>query len=342
MTRSETIYDIMNPTNTIGLNRFLAHAIGRDAAIIYSALLSKSKYYLGRGTTEDGWFYSTAADLEESTAIPLYHQRSAIKTLVKHGLILCERKGLPAKRSFYIVEDTEVLKCILAEGEQTAKKINPIVYTAKEEKTISESEIVACNELHPQSNNISTKGCNNCKDNENQDIQNINIKESELLTTNRQKNSQHSYNPKGNNLKLNSINQPQTKKGKMDRIDNSENRELYLEIIKENVGYDALCDTNAHNKDNIDEIVSLITDVVCTSSETIRIGKENKPAETVRSVFLKLTDSHIQYVIDCMKETTSRIRNIKNYLLTALYNAKFTINNYYQALVNHDLYGATS
>ena len=334
MAKEKTVFDVINPTNTVSISRHLVAVLGHNAALIYSALLSKSGYYSAHKMLDDGWFYSTIEDLNESTLLSGRQQSTAIKKLVDAGLIRCERKGLPAKRYFYIENDIELLEKIIAEGEEILKKIKATAYTPSR-------EVESCNECE-EDNHIAEEINLIAYDESKTSVAEMSNKSQHSFNSCSDKKSQHSYNPKGNNLKLNSINQPQTKKGKMDRIDNSENRELYLEIIKENVGYDALCDTNAHNKDNIDEIVSLITDVVCTSSETIRIGKENKPAETVRSVFLKLTDSHIQYVIDCMKETTSRIRNIKNYLLTALYNAKFTINNYYQALVNHDLYGATS
>lgn len=129
MTKTETIYDIMNPTNTIGFNRYLAHAIGRDAAIVYSALLSKHHFYSERNMLKDGWFYSSAADLEYYTAIPLYFQRSAIKVLVKCGLILCERKGLPAKRSFYIIDNVDTLRKIIDDGKRKYANLRKTIVT---------------------------------------------------------------------------------------------------------------------------------------------------------------------------------------------------------------------
>ena len=86
-------------------------------------------------------------------------------------------------------------------------------------------------------------------------------------------------------------------------------------------------------------ITELIVDTVCSARKTIRIAGDDYPAEVVKSRFLKLDSSHVQYVIDCMKNNTTYVRNIKKYLLAALYNAPATINSYYSSLVQHDLYG---
>ena len=78
---------------------------------------------------------------------------------------------------------------------------------------------------------------------------------------------------------------------------------------------------------------------VCTARKTIRIAGDDYPAELVKSKFLKLNSSHIEFVLDCMRENTTKVRNIKQYLKAVLFNAPSTIDSYYTALVNHDLYG---
>lgn len=107
--------------------------------------------------------------------------------------------------------------------------------------------------------------------------------------------------------------------------------------IKEQLEYDILI--TKVGKETAEEIVLLITDVICGTSETVRIGKSEFPREVVRSRLFKLNCEHIEYVVDCMKENTTDVRNIRSYLLTALYNAPATIDNHYRAKVNHDLYG---
>ena len=117
-------------------------------------------------------------------------------------------------------------------------------------------------------------------------------------------------------------------------------RESYRELILENIEYDALCREGRLDCDLLNELVELIVDTVCSCRETIRIAGDDYPAQVVKSRFLKLNSSHIEYVLDRMRENTTYVRNIKKYLLAALYNAPATIDSYYASLVNHDLYGS--
>lgn len=117
-------------------------------------------------------------------------------------------------------------------------------------------------------------------------------------------------------------------------------RETYREFILENIEYDILIQDRKLDRDRLDEIVELLVDTVCSARQTIRISGDDFPAEVVKSRLLKLDSSHIQYVLDCMAANTTYVRNIKKYLLAALFNAPATIGNYYSALVNHDLYGS--
>ena len=125
----------------------------------------------------------------------------------------------------------------------------------------------------------------------------------------------------------------------LDRMDGTDERSEYEELIKENIGFDYLLRNYHYDRDRLQEIVDIILDVVCSCAETIRINGEDIPVAVIKSRYLKLNDSHIEYVIDSMAKNPSDIRNIRAYLLTALYNAPVTIDNYYSALVNHDLYG---
>ena len=115
--------------------------------------------------------------------------------------------------------------------------------------------------------------------------------------------------------------------------------EIYREIIKDNIDYDILIQDPKMDKDRLDEIVEIMLETVCTARKTIRIAGDDYPAELVKSKFLKLNSSHIEFVLDCMRENTTKVRNIKQYLKAVLFNAPSTIDSYYTALVNHDLYG---
>ena len=112
---------------------------------------------------------------------------------------------------------------------------------------------------------------------------------------------------------------------------------VYEEIIKDNIDYDILLLDNSMEKDRIDEIVDLMLETVCTRRKTIRIAGDDYPAELVKAKFMKLNSEHIRFVLDCMRENTTKVRNIKQYLKAALFNAPSTIGNYYTSLVAHDM-----
>ena len=111
----------------------------------------------------------------------------------------------------------------------------------------------------------------------------------------------------------------------------------YRDLIHENIRYDDLCAERRFDRERIDGIVDLILETVLGKSEEVRIASNLYPAEIVRSKFLKLGYEHIEYVLDCLDANTTKVRNIKKYLLAALFNAPSTMKGYYQAEVNHDM-----
>jgi len=116
-----------------------------------------------------------------------------------------------------------------------------------------------------------------------------------------------------------------------------DNPEQLREVIKENIDY--ACIADKYNRAHLDEIVELLLETLCRKSNSIRISGEGFSASVVKSRLLKLDQFHIEYVLDCMNKNTTQVRNIKQYLLAALFNAPATIDHYYQAAVNHDFYG---
>ena len=115
--------------------------------------------------------------------------------------------------------------------------------------------------------------------------------------------------------------------------------DAYRDLIKENIEYDILTVKLKQNISMLDEIVDLLTETVCTNKDSLVIAGDVYPAAVVKSKLLKLDAGHIEYVIDCMKSNTTEVRNIKKYLRAALFNAPSTMDSYYTARVNHDLYG---
>lgn len=106
------------------------------------------------------------------------------------------------------------------------------------------------------------------------------------------------------------------------------NSQLDMEIMYERYPYD---------RETLDAIMDLILDVVCSKRKTIRIAGDDKPVSVVKSQFLKINSMHLEYVMDCMKKNPAKVRNIKQYLLAAIYNAPLTMQSYYQAWVNNDM-----
>jgi len=113
--------------------------------------------------------------------------------------------------------------------------------------------------------------------------------------------------------------------------------DIYREIIKDNIDYHILKQDMKFDSDRLDEIVDLMLETVCTARKRVRIAGDDYPAELVKSKFMKLNGEHIRFVLDCMRENTTKIRNIKQYLKAALFNAPSTIGNYYTSLVAHDM-----
>lgn len=109
--------------------------------------------------------------------------------------------------------------------------------------------------------------------------------------------------------------------------------------IKENIDYDIL--KEKYTDGMLDELISVMAEAICGKSGTVRIGGNEFAREVVKSQLLKITDEHVEYVLDCIKKNTTKIRNIKAYMLTCIYSAPQTISSYYTAEVNHDLYGCS-
>ena len=116
-------------------------------------------------------------------------------------------------------------------------------------------------------------------------------------------------------------------------------RASYEELIRENLELELLERNNRIDADRVNELVEIMLDAICSTSPTIRINGEDMPQPVVKSRFLKLDSGHIDYVLQAMNDCPSDIRNIRAYLLTALYNASLTIDNYYSARVNYDFHG---
>ena len=296
------ILERLNPTNTGSYNRPIAHALGLGAAVVYSALISKYEYYYKHNMLdEDGFFYSTIADLQESTSMGKCQQSNAIKVLTDAELVEVCRRGMPAKRYFRVRDEVELLDKFLKQGKEIIAELNPIAQ-------LDDNSQTCCTETEQQVGGFS---------------------DNKLA-----QNEPYTINPNINKSKENNPNLSIHGGDEMDRIDERNN---YLELIRENIEYDCFSEDE---QEKVDELVEIMVDVVCSSQSTVRVHGEDLPHEVVKSRFLKLTHGHIEYVLLALKKNTSDVRNIRSYLITTLYNAPSTMDNYFTALVNHDMYGS--
>lgn len=111
----------------------------------------------------------------------------------------------------------------------------------------------------------------------------------------------------------------------------------YREYFLEQLEYEILYESHPYDRDTLEEILSLLVDTMCTRRKMIRIAGDDKPADVVKSQFMKLDSSHISYVLDCLNDNSTDVRNPRQYLLAALYNAPMTISSYYGMKVRHDM-----
>ena len=113
--------------------------------------------------------------------------------------------------------------------------------------------------------------------------------------------------------------------------------QIYRDLILENIEYDTLIQNPRIDREQLDEIVDILLETVCTNRKSIRVAGDDYPAELVKAKFLKLDSHHIEFVMDRLRDNTTKVRNIKQYLRAMLFNAPSTINSYYASLVAHDM-----
>ena len=130
-----------------------------------------------------------------------------------------------------------------------------------------------------------------------------------------------------------------TDEKRFDSDNRSEDYQAYENLVKETIDYESLEVTHHDDMRQVDEIVNLIVETVMCKNDKILIASDWYPASLVKKKFLMLTYSHIEYVLHCMRGNTTKVKNIKKYLLASLFNAPSTMNGYYQAEVNHDMPG---
>lgn len=161
------------------------------------------------------------------------------------------------------------------------------------------------------------------------------------MSENVERTSLERSNGHANNTELNNTdgNDTETIYHSEERMEGEELYRRYREYFLERLDFSALLIDYPEEQEELEEILELLVETVSSTRERIRISGEDKPSSIVRSRLMKLKGEHIRYVMMCMRENTTRIRNIRQYLLATLFNAPVTMSHYYASLVNHDLYG---
>ena len=350
-------FDLINPDNTMSFNRLFAHSIGTVETIIYFSLISKCKYWDSRGMLiDDEWFYSTVDDLQESTAIARRQQENAISKLVDIGLIKCERKGIPAKRCFNIIYDPELMCSVIEEGKANIEKLRA-KSTDKKSKTGINSLFTssAANDVESSSHqtyqqeSVNSLFTNNAANDVESSSHQTYQQESTERTNKEVPNVPTINNLNKNNLNKNnllsyqSINEPEVNVSEsakpIDRIDKNKISE-YKALIYANIEYEDIVAQNEKEKQKIDEIVDNMLEMMCCTSETMRIGGKDQPTPLVQGRLMKIDSTCIEYILICLHRNTTKVRNIKAYLQTVIFNAPSTIDSFFDSEVNNALYGS--
>lgn len=279
------------------------------------------------------WDY-TITGLSVIAADGIDSVKTAIKELEQYGYVsrtqLRDERGRMAQNEYRVYENPTDNPDYVSPEQVTPKQDAPDDNAAehKPNKSVPKKKSKRNFSVSPSAENPST--VTPTADNTRADtIEKLNIN---ILNTDK---SIHSFTPA----------QAQEREDRIELIDKGKNisfssvaeRELYGEIIRENISYEDNYARNIGERQQVDELVSIMTDVICSSSPTIRVNGEAVSHEVVKSRFLKLTDEEIDYVLYAMQHNSSRIGNIRSYLITMLYNSKSTVSNYFANMAYNDI-----
>lgn len=266
-----------------------------------------------------------------------------LKELEKIGLIERPRKGLGTGKITYV---KNFISSDLRDGEFITR-INSGNGNPKTESNDDENMGDACNVDNltfskPSNFNITRENAGNVSRE-----YSANISRENSVNITRENPGQNNTEIINNNINNTELSNPSNRILSITRetpecdCDGDSDYDAYLSIIKDNIDYDIIIarEENRYDYDEITELVGLMAEIMVCKSKTIWIASSEYPASLVKSKMMKINSTHIEYVLTCLKNTTSKIYNIKRYLLAALFNAPSTIDNYHRAEVNHDMYG---
>lgn len=318
--------------------------LSSDAKLLYGLMLDRMSLSMKNGWLDDknrAYIIYTIDNIMDDLGCSKPTCIKIIKELDSDsgiGLIEKVRRGLGKPDIIYVKNFSTIAETQEEKKPENADKSTEVknLYFKKEEDFTSASKETELQEVKKSDFKKEKNFTSGSKETELQEVKEFapnytNYNQTYMNQTN-YNHIEESYN--------NPINQSATEKPQDDVIDSMDDVQAYIELIKENINYDHHMKYDGYGeKELYDELFGIICEVVCVKRKSIRVAGEDYPYELVKSRFLKLNSSHLEYVIGCMKETTTKITNIKAYMITALYNAPTTINHFYQQEVQHDMYG---
>lgn len=308
--------------------------LSSDAKLLYGLMLDRMALSMKNGWLDDenrAYIIYTVDSIMEDLGCAKATCVKIMKELdVENGIGLIEKKrrGLGKPDIIYV------------------KNFSTIDDSKPEEKTANADEITEVQEVNLKRSNNHTSRSSEIELQEVQNLEHQNFtmqtsrgSKSELAEVQKSAPNYTDYNNTDMSYN-NPINQSGEPEQRTDKIDVMEDVNAYIELIKQNIEYEHhMKYDKRQDRDLYEELFEVICEVVCIKRKTVRIAGEDYPYELVKSKFLKLNSGHLEYVIGCMNDTTTKITNIKAYMVTALYNAPSTMNHYYQQEVQHDMYG---
>ena len=312
--------------------------LSSDAKLLYGLMLDRMAL-----SVKNGWFD------EENRVYVIYtidniredlgcSKEKAVKVLAELdtgkgiGLVEKKRRGLGKPDIIYVMN--------FATAEETEKEAaNTDVSTEVGKTDFKKSE----------------KPTSGGQENRLQEVGKSDFKKSENLTSGGRENrpqevgnSDSNYNYK-NNTDFSNTNpiylsdqeaETETRGPDPDRKDPMDDVNAYVQLVKDNIEYENYISVlDFRDQELYQELFEVICEIVCVKRKSVKVGGEDYPYELVKTKFLKLNNTHLEYVMGSMKETSTKIANIKAYMITALYNAPTTIHHYFQQKVQHDMFG---
>ena len=280
--------------------------LSSDAKVLYGLMLDRMSLSI-----KNGW-----KDSEDRVFI--YFTLSEIQELMNCGhnkgvRILAE---LDSEKGIGLIER-------IKQGLGKPSKIYVMNFLVPESSSVTDDENVDQEEVKTSEKGKSGVPEMGSQDFRKEELIKTDIPKTELIKTEKKENINQSINPSRHNIL-------EDKSKEIDRWME------FREIFKKNMDYDLLIQ---RDPEMIPEILEIMIETACSKVKSFSINGAQIPAERVRERLMKLNSMHIEYVLDALNQNTSKIQNIRAYLLATLYNAPKTINTYYQTLANHDMYG---